>query len=309
MKKLIIGTRGSPLALRQAQLVSSEIAAYFDGPIELKVIKTTGDAILDAPLAGIGTKGLFVREIERALLEGSIDLAVHSMKDMPAEIPGGLMLSGTLKREDPRDAFVSLKYRSLEELDESAVIATCSLRRKAQLLHYRPGVTVTDIRGNVETRIRKLQGGIADGLIMAAAGLNRMGLSSRITEILHTDIMLPAAGQGALAIETREKDPAIISLVDRISCPDDFAAARAERALMKALNGGCHVPIGALAHLSGDAITLAAIVLSPDGAVVCRDALKGSRGNPEELGNAMARQLIQKGAGKILKGLEKTDGQ
>ncbi|MGV8122955.1 MAG: hydroxymethylbilane synthase [Candidatus Xenobiia bacterium LiM19] len=303
MKKsrLIIGSRGSRLALLQAELVASELARHFDGEIEIRVIKTTGDTIQDVPLSRIGSKGLFVKEIESALLQGEVDLAVHSMKDMPTELPEGLTLAGTLKREDPRDAFISLKYRAVSELDASAVIATGSLRRKSQMLHLLPGLTVVGMRGNVDTRLRKLEEGVADGLIMAAAGLIRMKMSHYITELLNYDVMLPAVGQGSIAIEARDDSAEVRELIDRISWRDDFLAVKAERALMRKLEGGCQIPVAALAEVHGDIIVMDAMVSNLDGTVVIRDRSSASLENPEDLGTVLAEMLIKQGADKILR--------
>lgn len=304
-KILKIGTRGSKLALWQANLVSSELSRHFDGEITLEVIKTTGDKILDSPLSEIGDKGLFVKEIEKALLEGKVDLAVHSLKDLPTELPSGLMLAGVLKREDPRDAFISLKFGSFMEMPDRAVIATSSLRRRAQILHHKPGMRVVDIRGNVDTRVRKLEEGFADASIMAVAGLKRMGLASRVTEVLSTDIMLPAVGQGCIAIETRSDDKMVTGIVKALDFEEDHKAVRAERALMRFLEGGCQVPLGALAHVEGDTIILDAMVASPDGSALLRDSLSGAGSDPEALGIRMGESLIGRGADSILEKLRK----
>ncbi len=299
--KLIIGSRGSALAMWQAEHVASEIADYFDGEIEIRAIKTTGDRILDVPLSKIGSKGLFVKEIESALQKGAVDLAVHSMKDMPTELPEGLLLAGTLKREDPRDAFISLKYKAVRDLDRRAVIATSSLRRRAQILHHKPGLMVVDIRGNVDTRVRKLEDGVADGLIMAVAGLKRMLMSHYITEFLDYDVMLPAVGQGCIAVETRVDDAELRELIDRITCREDFLAVRAERALMRKLEGGCQVPVAALAEVHGDIIVLDAMVSNLDGSLMIRDRSSSSIDCPEALGADVADKLIEHGAERILK--------
>lgn len=297
---LTIGTRGSKLALWQANFISSEIKKHFQGEVVLKIIKTTGDKILDSPLAKIGDKGLFVKEIESALLEEEVDLAVHSMKDMPTEVPEGLMLTGASKRENPRDAFISTKYNTLSEVSENGIIATSSLRRKAQVLYARPDLTIVDIRGNVDTRVRKLQEGAADGLIMAVAGLKRLGLEGNIKEIISTETMLPAVGQGCVAIEAREDDTEVNEIIGYISCKEDFTAVKSERALMKRLEGGCQIPVGALATINGDSLRLEAMVASIDGKRLIRDELAGSIDNPEELGVKLADILIEKGAGEIL---------
>lgn len=298
--KLIIATRGSKLALWQANFISSELSKYFDGDIELNIIKTTGDKILDSPLSKIGDKGLFVKEIETALLNEEADLAVHSMKDMPTEVPDGLILAGASKREDPRDAFISVKYKNISEVPAKGVIATSSLRRRAQVLYNRPDLTTVDVRGNVDTRVRKLEEGLADGLVMATAGLKRMGLGSYITEIIEPELMLPAVGQGCVAIETREDDSFIRELVGKISYEEDFTAVKAERALMKRLEGGCQIPVGALAKVDGDNINIEAMVASLDGSRLIREKLSGPVSQTEELGVKLAEILISKGADKIL---------
>jgi len=307
MKKsrLIIGTRGSRLALRQTELVAAEITRHFEGQVEIRVIKTTGDRIQNAPLSKIGSKGLFVKEIESALLQREVDLAVHSMKDVPTELPAGLALAGTLKREDPRDAFISLKYKAVHELDGRAVIATGSMRRRSQILHLVPGLTVVEIRGNVDTRVRKLEEGLADGLIMAAAGLIRMKMSHYVTEFLDYDVMLPAVGQGCIAIEVRDDNNEVRELIDRISSRDDLLAVRAERALMKELEGGCQIPVAALAEVHGDIIVMDAMVSNLDGTVMIRDRSSASLDSPEDLGTVMAEKLIKQGADKILSGIRR----
>lgn len=304
-KTLVIGTRGSALALWQADLVSQKLLEHFDGEVRLEVIKTTADMINDVPLSRIGEVGLFVKEIETALLEGRIDIAVHSMKDMPTLIPAGLHIAGVLQREDPRDAFISHKYKSIRQIDSSTIIATSSLRRKAQVMHLCPQVKVVDIRGNVDTRIKKLQDGYADASIMALAGLKRMGFTDHVAEILDTELMLPAAGQGCIAIEARLEDKWIKEVADKITSRIDFISVRAERELMRRLEGGCQVPIGALAVVHDDEISLEAMVASLDGSILLREAQRGSIAEPEELGKKTAECLIKKGAREILAGIRK----
>lgn len=298
--KLIIGTRGSKLALWQANFILNEILPLFSGRIELRVIKTKGDKILDSPLAKIGDKGLFVKEIENKLLSGDIDLAVHSMKDMPTDVPEGLILAGASKREDPRDAFISLKYGSLKKVEEGGVIATSSLRRKAQILYSRPDIKIVDIRGNVDTRVRKLKEGAADGLVMAVAGLVRMGLNDSIRQIIDPEVILPAVGQGCIAIETRKDDKEVRDIISKITSKDDFKCIKAERALMKRLEGGCQVPIGALATIEDAELKLEAMVASLDGSELIREEKSGNIKSPEKLGIETAEELLKQGADKIL---------
>lgn len=306
-KVIVIGTRGSALALWQSNLVAAEIRSHSGGEVRLEIIKTTGDKLLDAPLAKIGDRGLFVKEIELALLEGRVDLAVHSMKDLPTMIPAGLVIAGVLPREDPRDAFISPRLRGIEEIGPRTVIATSSLRRKAQILHLKPGITVVDIRGNVETRVRKIQEGLADASIMALAGLKRMGLTAYATEILSPATMLPAVGQGCIAIETRDESGHILEIAEKICNTNDFITVRAERALMKRLEGGCQVPIGALAVVEGSEILLEAVVASVDGSLLIRDSHRGPLGYPERVGEEAAENLITRGADRILEEIRRNN--
>ena len=243
-----IGSRGSPLALVQAREVQARLAAAAGADpasIEIKVIRTTGDTIQDRPLMEAGGKGLFTKEIEEALLSGAIDLAVHSSKDMTTLLPPGLILSGFLPREDARDTFISRKTKSLHDLPSGAVVGTASLRRQAMVLRARPDLRIVPLRGNVETRLRKIQDGVADATLLAVAGLKRLGLISAATELLDIDAFLPAVGQGAIGIETRVDDTATRALVAKISDPDTAAALAAERAFLAVLDGSCRTPIGA----------------------------------------------------------------
>lgn len=298
---LRIGTRGSRLALIQAEWVRGRIEARHPGiRVEVVRIKTTGDKILDSPLSRIGGKGLFVKEIEDALLHGEIDLAVHSMKDVPAELPGPLMLSACPRREDARDALISREGRSIEELAPGAVVGTSSPRRAAQIRHLRPDLRTVPLRGNVDTRLRKLAKGEVDAVILAQAGLKRMGLQDRVTETLSAAKVLPAIGQGALGIEVRRRDEKTRGLLAFLNHADTEVSVRAERAFLKELEGGCQVPIAAFADLREGRIRLEGMVAELDGSRVIRDEVRGERDRPEALGIALAGRLIGAGARDIL---------
>jgi hydroxymethylbilane synthase len=266
--KIRIGTRGSPLALAQAGEVRERLEAAH-GPgryaFELCVIKTSGDRIQDRPLAEAGGKGLFTKEIEEALLAGEIDIAVHSMKDMPTVLPAGLAVTCILPREDVRDAFISLKAASLAQLPKGAVVGTSSLRRQAQVLHLRPDLAVTSLRGNVETRLKKIEGGAADATLLACAGLKRLGLESRITAPIPTDEMLPAVAQGAIGVETRADDFPMAELLGPINHQASALAVTAERAFLAKLDGSCRTPIAALAELDASRLVFRGMILTPDG--------------------------------------------
>ncbi|MBN1106668.1 MAG: hydroxymethylbilane synthase [Deltaproteobacteria bacterium] len=298
---LRIGTRGSKLALVQSGWVKEKIE---DGHPHVEVtlvqIKTKGDKILDSPLSKIGGKGLFVKEIEEALLRGEVDLAVHSMKDVPAELPSGLEFSVFPEREDPRDAFVSPEYRSFQDLPEGAAVGTGSMRRSAQLLHRRPDIRIVPMRGNVDTRLRKLSSGDCLAVILAAAGLNRLGLSQRIARLLPPEEFLPAIGQGALGLETRTGDHATLELLRFLNHGDTETAVRAERAFLKTLGGGCQVPVACHGSLKGDVIVLDGMVAELDGSRVIREQGSGARDRAEDLGVALAEQLLAMGAERIL---------
>ena len=266
--KVRIGTRGSPLALMQAREVRERLeAAHGPGRFDFEtcVIKTSGDRIQDRPLADAGGKGLFTKEIEEALLAGAIDIAVHSMKDMPTVLPAGLAVTCILPREDVRDAFISLKAASLGDLPKGAVVGTSSLRRQAQVLHRRPDLAVVSLRGNVETRLRKIEGGAADATLLACAGLKRLGLESRITAPIPTDEMLPAVAQGAIGVETRAGDFAMAELLGPINHQPSALAVTAERAFLAKLDGSCRTPIAALAELEAGRLVFRGMILTPDG--------------------------------------------
>ncbi|WP_417666648.1 hydroxymethylbilane synthase [Pseudidiomarina sp.] len=300
-KTLRIATRKSLLAMWQAEHIKARLEQLHPNlAVELLPMSTRGDVILDTPLAKIGGKGLFVKELEVAMLEGQADLAVHSMKDLPVEFPDGLELFGICEREDPRDAFVSNNYAQLEDLPEGAVVGTCSLRRKCQILANFPHVVVHDLRGNVQTRLRKLDEGQFDAIILAASGLIRLDLSARIKQRIPADLCLPANGQGVLGIECRSDDTATKALLDPLTCNDTRSCVLAERAMNRRLQGGCQVPIGAYAELHGDQLHLRGLVGRPDGSEIIEGDIKGHRDHAEALGTELAEYLLSRGAGKIL---------
>lgn len=298
---LRITTRKSLLAMWQAQHIQARLEAlHTDLTVELVPMSTRGDVILDTPLAKIGGKGLFVKELEVAMIEGRADLAVHSMKDLPVEFPPGLELFGICEREDPRDAFVSNHYAQLDELPKGAIVGTCSLRRKCQILAQFPHLVVHDLRGNVQTRLNKLDEGQFDAIILAASGLIRLDLTARIKQRIPVDICLPANGQGVLGIECRSDDDATKALLAPLTCNDTRSCVLAERAMNRRLQGGCQVPIGAFAELDGDTITLRGLVGRPDGSEIIEGDIRGHRDDAEALGTELAEFLLSRGAGKIL---------
>jgi hydroxymethylbilane synthase len=301
MNVIKIGTRGSPLAVWQAEWVrSSLLALHPQYNVELVKIKTTGDKILDVPLAKVGGKGLFVKEIETALLEGKIDLAVHSMKDMPAEIPPGLCIGVVPERENPLDILITRNAVTFEDLPQGANLGSSSLRRGAQVRHIRPDITVQPLRGNLDTRIRKLETEGLDAIILAAAGVKRLGMESRVTEYMSEDIMLPAIGQGALSIEVREDDDTIRDLIAPIDHRETRLAVESERAFLSRLEGGCQVPIAAHAKIDGDQVHLTGLVAEVDGSVLLRENVTGPVDKHEELGVKLADKLLDQGGRKIL---------
>jgi hydroxymethylbilane synthase len=291
---IVIGSRGSPLALWQAHHIQSELAAL-GAESRIEIIKTTGDKITDVPLAKVGGKGLFTKEIEEALLARTIDVAVHSLKDVPSEIPAGLILAAIPPREDPRDAIVG---HPLAELGDGARVGTSSLRRSSQLLALGHGLKIEMLRGNVDTRVRKLDEGNYDAIVLAAAGLKRLGLEGRIRELLTPEVMCPAVGQGALAIETRV-DGEAFELVQKLDHAPTRAAITAERAMLARLEGGCQVPIGGHATVNGSTVHLRAIVASPDGSRIIRGELAGN--DSVQVGRTVADDLLSRGAQEILK--------
>lgn len=300
-----IGTRGSQLALWQANWVKSALVRTHSGlSVELVVIKTRGDKITDAPLAKVGGKGLFVTEIEQALLGGRIDLAVHSMKDMPSDIPAGLCIGCVPQRESPADVLISKSGRPLRALDRGSRIGTSSLRRSALLLAIRPDITIVPLRGNLDTRIRKLATGNLDAIILAAAGVKRLGLEDRITEYLDNEIMLPAVGQGALCIETRQADADIASLLGPLNHPETQQSVLGERAFLRRLEGSCQVPVAAFGHAEHNRFNLHGLVADIDGKTVIRDHRSGTLESAEEIGIDLAEHLLNRGADEILRNLK-----
>ncbi len=300
MRKLTVGTRGSALALTQSnQIVECLRHAHAGLEVEVQIIKTKGDKILDVPLAKIGDKGLFVKELEQALLAREVDFVVHSMKDVPTEMADGLCIAAVPERQDPSDALIS-NGLGLADLPTGARIGSSSLRRRAQLHNYRADLEILDVRGNLDTRLRKLDEGEYDAIILACAGLNRMGWSDRITEKLPPEISLPAVGQGALAIQARSDDAETLALLRVLDHPETHLAVRAERSLMKVLEGGCQVPIGALARMEDGMLVLDGVVASLDGSQVVRGKVIGPPDQPEELGLELADILLSAGADRIL---------
>nr|WP_267135190.1 hydroxymethylbilane synthase [Halomonas dongshanensis] len=298
-----IATRKSQLALWQAEHVRERLMAAHDGlEVELVALSTKGDKILDTPLSKIGGKGLFVKELEEAMLDGRADIAVHSMKDVPMLFPEGLGLSVILEGEDPTDAFVSNHYATIDELPEGARIGTASLRRGLQLREARPDLEILNLRGNVQTRLAKLDDGEFDAIILATSGLKRLGLHSRIAQALPPEVCLPACGQGALGIECRLHDPELIALLTPLDDPDTATRVRAERAMNTRLEGGCQVPIAGYAVLdaASETLWLRGLVGNPDGSQVLRAEGRGSMHEPEALGLRVAEELLEQGAGEIL---------
>ena len=297
MARLRIGSRGSQLALWQAHHISALLRER-GHEVELEIIKTTGDKITDVALAKVGTKGMFTKEIEEALAEGRIDLAVHSLKDLPTELSQGFEIAAVTTRENPRDVFCSHKYESIEDLPRAARVGTSSLRRQAQLKAVRPDLDIHALRGNVDTRLRKLKAGEYDAIILAAAGLNRLGKTQLVKQVIPAEVMCPAAGQGALGIEIRAGD----SVTRQYLAFLDDAAARAtttcERALLNKLGGGCQVPIGAFAQVRDGRLHLEAIVADPDGSKILRESRDGS--DPVQLGESVGEILLQRGGDAIL---------
>lgn len=291
---LKIGTRGSPLALAQAHELKGRLMAAHglkDEDFEIVIIKTKGDMVLDRPLAEIGGKELFTKEIEQALLEGSIDLAVHSTKDMPTLLPEGLAISCFLEREDVRDAFISLKAKTLKDLPAGSVVGTASLRRGAQVRHMRPDLKVITFRGNVQTRLRKLEEGEADATFLAIAGLRRLGLADRASSVVGEEDMLPAVGQGAICIETRTDNDAVNTLLAAIHHADTADCVRTERAFLAALDGSCRTPIAGLARISGNNIVFRGQVLTPDGSEAEAIADEGPRRDGEAIGRKAGEEV------------------
>ncbi len=300
-EKIVIGTRQSKLALFQTNLVANRLKDDFE--VEIVKIKTTGDKILDSALSDIGERGLFTKEIEEALLDGKIDMAVHSMKDLPTELPAGLMIGAILEREDPRDVLISKGNLSLLDLPKRAKVATSSLRRRAQLLALRKDLNVVDIRGNLDTRLKKLDAGDVDAIVLAASGLIRLGLAERIAERFSADEMLSAVGQGAIGIEMREGDERIKDAIAPLGHKETSLAVRAERAFLHRLEGGCQVPVAALGVLEDEGLELFGLVASLDGNRIIKGWMIDEEIRPEKLGVDLAENLLGKGADEVLKGI------
>ncbi len=298
---LRIATRQSPLALWQAQYVKERLEASHPGlTVELVPMVTRGDVILDTPLAKVGGKGLFVKELELALLENRADIAVHSMKDVPVDFPPGLGLVTICERDDPRDAFVSNRYASLDELPQGSIVGTSSLRRQCQLAERRPDLVIRSLRGNVGTRLSKLDNGEYDAIILAVAGLNRLGLASRVSMALPPETSLPAVGQGAVGVECRLDDVRTRALLAPLNHHDTAVRVKAERAMNTRLEGGCQVPIGSYAELIDGELWLRGLVGSPDGSIQVRGERRGNPADAEQLGISLAEELLENGARAIL---------
>jgi len=307
MRKIVVGTRQSALALTQTGQVVEQLRELcrqqgIEVEFELKKIVTKGDRILDVTLSKVGGKGLFVKEIEQAMFDGEIDMAVHSMKDMPAELPEGLIVGAVPRREDPRDCLISRDGRSLDELPQGAKVGTSSLRRACQLQNYRPDLNIESIRGNIDSRLKKLESEGFDAIMLAAAGLHRIGWQDRISAYLPADVCLPAVGQGALCIECRGDDAFVLGLLEQYNHEPTALAVAAERSFLGRLNGGCQVPIGAYASLGDEGgnpvVTLTGMVGSPDGKTMLKETMTGT--DPDQLGRKLADALIGRGAVDIL---------
>lgn len=303
-KNLIIGTRGSQLALWQAHFIQSEIQSLFpELKVDLSIIKTTGDAITDRPLALVGGKGLFVKEIESALLNNEIDLAVHSMKDMPGELPEGLRIGAVPKRANPFDVLISRDGALLKNYKKGAKIGTSSLRRASQLKHIRPDIMIESIRGNLDTRIRKLKSGEYDAIVLAAAGLLRLGQEKEITEYLDETIMIPAVGQGALCIETRKNDPDVEIITDKLDHYDTRVCVEGERAFLRQIEGSCHIPVACFGTILNQEVVLTAVVASEDGRDIIKERIVSPLGRVKDSGKALAVLILEKGGKRILESL------
>ncbi|MGB9069160.1 MAG: hydroxymethylbilane synthase [Candidatus Acidiferrales bacterium] len=317
MTPLRIGTRHSALALWQANHIADRLAHLHGVETELVRIRTSGDRLQSAPIAQIdeliggesGAKGIFIKELEDALLAGTIDLAVHSMKDVPTEIPEGLTFPAVTRREDPRDCLISRSGRSLKGLPPGARIGTSSLRRQAQLRHHRSDLQAVDLRGNVDTRLKKLDAGEFDAVVLAVAGVNRLGATARVTQVMNADVMLPAVGQGALGVETRAGDVRTGELVAALDHTDSRICVTAERALLHELQGGCQVPLGAWAQLSNGELHLEAAVFSADGREFVRREERGDSADPAGAGKRLGQVLIEAGADRILRLAGRTVGR
>lgn len=300
-RNLVIGTRGSKLALWQANFIAGKITErYPEIEVTIKRVTTTGDKILDVPLAKIGGKGLFTKEIETEMLAGDIDLAVHSLKDMPTELPEGLTFAAITERVDAGDAFISPKYRTIDNLPRGAKVGTSSLRRKAQLLNYRPDLEIADLRGNLDTRLSKLANHTFDAILLAVAGLKRLGWDEHITQVIPKEICLPAVGQGALAIEARSNDTDVLAILEFLNDNNTRRAVEAERAFLRVVEGGCQVPVGVYGITADECLNLKAVILSVDGTKRVEDSISGSPSDAEQLGITLASRMLDAGGREIL---------
>ena len=307
-KKICIGTRGSKLALWQTNFIKSKIKCLFsDLNVDLKIIKTMGDKITDRPLAMVGGKGLFVKEIETALLNKEIDLAVHSMKDMPGELPEGLVIGAIPERENPFDVLISKDNSLLADYKKGAKIGTSSLRRASQIKYIRPDAEIESIRGNIDTRIQKLKAGDYDAIVLAAAGLRRLGQGKQITEYLDETVMIPAVGQGALCIETRENDGDIAEIMEKLDHHDTRICVTGERAFLKQIEGSCHIPVACFGKIQNNKVLLTAVVASVDGKALIKEQIISPINKVEHSGQVLADQVLEKGGRKILEQLNLND--
>jgi hydroxymethylbilane synthase len=304
VKNIVIGSRGSELALWQTNWVKKQLEdLYSSVKISVKIIKTEGDKILEVALSKIGDKGLFTKAIEEALLEGSIDIAVHSLKDLQTTLPYGLCIGALSKREDRHDAFISLKHNSLAELPEGSIIATGSLRRKCQLLNYRSDLNIIDVRGNINTRLRKLETEGWDGMILALAGIKRLGLREHLKQVIPEDVILPAVSQGVMAVETRSDNKDLLKMIEPLSDKYSMYEITAERSLLKTVEGGCQVPVGVYTKIDNGMIQLDAMIGSVDGKQIVRCNMKDNVENSEELGKRVGLNLLERGGREILASL------
>jgi len=300
-REIVIGTRDSALAVWQTNWVREQLERLWpDDTFSVVSLKTKGDKILDVALAKIGDKGLFTRELDQAMLDMEIDLAVHSMKDVPTKVPEGLIIGAVCERENPGDVILSPHGYTLAKLPLGAKVGTSSLRRRAQLMHHRPDLVIEDLRGNVNTRLMKMERDGFDAIILAAAGVIRMGWQEKITEYMDYALSLPAVGQGSIGIQCREGDEEVLRMVKALENPAARDAIVAERSFLRKLEGGCQIPIGALGRIDGDLLTLEGLVASLDGGEMLRDQVSGPRGDAEQLGEALAEKLIGRGANRIL---------
>ncbi|MBC7074532.1 MAG: hydroxymethylbilane synthase [Syntrophomonadaceae bacterium] len=305
MRRLRLGTRGSKLALWQAEYAARELQKAASGLVtDIKIIKTAGDKILNVALSKIGDKGLFTKEIEKSLLAGEIDVAVHSMKDIPSSLEKGLRVGAVLKRENPQDVLISPKGYTFADLPENAVIGTSSLRRTAQVKLKRPDIRVVEMRGNVETRIKKMREQNLDGVILAYAGVKRLNFGYMISDFLSCDLIMPAVGQGAIALEIRDDDQQAMALLEKINDEPSYFSTLAERSFLNELEGGCRTPIASLAEVNKGQILLRGMVLSLDGEEVYQASLTGSLDEAESIGRQLARRLLRDGAGRILESIQ-----